>query len=199
MKFFLALLICNISFVSFAQVVPPFPAVCEQALHEAHLDWNGVREWERQVKKTALLPRLQMDLQRNVGNDINIDVGDSVSVSSSGVTVGPSQQQQTQKNNEDFNIEIKAVWFLDQLLYSKDRLEISQEARYLSEARQRVLNDVRKYYFQRENALKEIKLLRKSNANLSLVEIKELGVVEATAALDGMTGGWFSQQLKEEK
>lgn len=175
--------------------LPSVQEVSEKALHYARLDPTTIRDWQRKVRKAPLVPRLQFGFERNLKNNVNVNVEDSIAVNSSGITIGPTQSKQVQNADNDINIEVKAVWYLDQLLFSKDDLEISQETRELARERERLLSQVRQFYFKRERGLKELAILKKSRAPLSDIELKKLEIAEATSALDNLTGGWFSSTI----
>lgn len=175
---------------------PTLQQVADRALNYARLQPQNIRDWEKKARKSALLPRLQMGFERKNRNALDFNVEDSVSVSSGGIVVGPAESSQAQDILRDNDFEIKAVWYLDQLLFSKDHLEISQEARYLSAERERILTQVREAYFKRKYVLKEMEILRRSRAGRFKLELKELELAEAAAALDNLTGGWFSAQIR---
>lgn len=175
--------------------VPSVQDVADHALDYARLGTSTIRQWERKVRKAPLVPRLQFGFDRSLKNNVNLNVEDSVAVNSSGITIGPSQQKQVQNADNDLSFQFKAVWYLDQLLFSKDDLDISQEARELARERERLLAQVRQYYFKRERGLKELVILKKSHAPVSDIELKKLEIAEATAALDNLTGGWFSSAI----
>ncbi len=128
-----------------------------------------------------MLPRLQMGFERQLKNGVDVNLEDTIAVNSSGITIGPTQSKQIQNADSDLNFEVKAVWYLDQLLFSRDHLDISQEARYLALERERILAEVRKNYFQRERGLKILRLLEKQKAPSLEREIKELEIAEVTA------------------
>lgn len=175
---------------------PSFEETSRQALSYAHLEAHNIQNWQRNVRKAPLLPRLQLGFDRQMKNFVNIGVQDSVSVTTTGVAVGPPQQNQAQNFNDDYSLEVKAVWYLDQLLFSKDHLDISQESRELARERERILGQVRQFYFKRERGLKELELLAKSGAPAFDRELKALDVAESVSALDSLTGGWFGANLK---
>lgn len=177
--------------------VPPIREVFKEALKYAGLEAGNISRWERKARKAPLLPRLQFGFDRRFRNNLNIDVKDSVAVNSSGVTVGPTQQARELDSDSDLNFEIKAIWYLDQLLFSGEDLDISGEARMLSRERERLLTQVRKYYFLRGGEARELSQLKKTGASSSKRALKELEIAEITAALDALTGGWFGEQLGE--
>ncbi|OGQ06197.1 MAG: hypothetical protein A2W61_02465 [Deltaproteobacteria bacterium RIFCSPLOWO2_01_44_7] len=194
--FFLSLILLNANWAWASENrVPSVQEVAEQALGYARLGPSTIRQWERKVRKAPLVPRIQAGFERSLKNNVNLNVEDSVAVNSSGITIGPAQQKQVQNADSDFNFEVKAVWYLDQLLFSKDDLEISQEARELARERERLLSQVRQFYFKRERGLKELALLKKSRVLPTDIELKKLEIAEATAALDNLTGGWFSSAM----
>lgn len=178
---------------------PSLQEVCEQALKYAHLETKTIQGWEKNVRKAPFLPRFQIGFDRRVRSGVDINLEDSVAVNSSGVTVGPTQQRQVQNADSDLNFEVKAVWYLDQLLFSRDHLDISKEARYLNAERDRIFSQVRKYYFQRKRGLKTLALLKSKRASLLEREIKTLDVAETVSALDNLTGGWFSLRIQSGK
>ena len=176
--------------------IPTVQQVAEKAFHYARLNPENVRDWSKKARKAPYLPRLQFTFDRHLKNNINLNVADQVSVGSTGVTVGPPEQTQIQNADNDMNFEVKVVWFLDQLLYSKDDLEISAEARELAQERERILNQIRQNYFKRERLAQEVTLLKKSHAPNLEQNLKQIEMADATAVLDGLTGGWFSEQLQ---
>lgn len=176
---------------------PGIQAISDRALQYAHVEATTIRSWEKRVRKAALLPRLQFGYDRHLKDFVNVGLQDSVSVSSTGVAVGPPAQTQTQNSDSDNNFEVKAVWFLDQLLFSKDDLDISAETRALAHEREKILDEVRQHYFKRQRGMQAMEALKKSHAPSYELEAQSLVVAEATAALDGLTGGWFSAELGE--
>ena len=128
---------------------------------------------------------------------MNVDVQDSVAINSSGITVGPPQQQQVQNLDNNNNFEVKAVWYLDQLLFSQDDIGISAEARELARERERILGQVRQFYFKRERLVRETEALKKMGGASLEMDLKKLEMAEATAALDNLTGGWFGTTIGE--
>lgn len=175
---------------------PPIQEVFERALAHARLQTDAIKKWERKVRRAPLLPRLQFRFDRRLTNSVDVDVSDSVAVNSTGVTVGPTQQKEARDNDSDLTFEVKAVWFLDQLLFSQDDLGISAEARELAHERERILGQARKFYFLRERLLQELLQLRRARAGAGDIEEKNLQVAEAGAALDALTGGWFGERLR---
>lgn len=161
---------------------PPIQEVFRVAIRTAGLEGSRVDRWRSLARRAPLLPRLQVAFDRNLRNQVNLNVEDSVAVNSSGVTIGPQSSSQELDADSDLSVGVKAVWYLDQLLYSRDDLEISSESRAMAQDRERLLEQVRKIYFLREEKMKN---------HGSSIEVASL-----TAALDAYTDGWFSGEIE---
>lgn len=182
---------------------PDEPAVVEVqevALRYAHMEPHHLGDWREKVKKARWLPRLQVDYGRKVINDIDVDVTDSVYVGSSGVVVGPDEGTFSQNASADQSVGVRAIWRLDELVFNRDELLISAESRSLMRERQALLAEVNRQYFRRHQLRGEIALLRENRFPLKKGEdrrhqilLKEIEITEAAAALDALTGGWFSK------
>src|SRR4029453_512401 len=84
---------------------------------------------------------------------INNSIQDSVSVSSAGVTVGPSESNFHQDQDFDRGFDIRATWHLDELVFNRDALSISAENRYRSVIRSQTLEELHQAYFERKRLL----------------------------------------------
>lgn len=185
----------------------PAPAIAEvqyQALRYARLEASEISSWKRRVRLSALLPRLQVDYSRRVKNDVDIDINDSVYVGSNGVVVGPEEGSYSLNNNADQNVGVKAVWSFNEAIFNPDMLDVSAEARSLARERQAILAEVNRNYYERERIGGEISALEldldlgKGDAKIRHeIFMKKIAEKEAVAALDALTGGWFSRQLEE--
>lgn len=179
--------------------VPPVTAVQKIAIEHARLEASEVSSWRKRARLQALLPKLQVGYERRLRNYVNVDVTDTVYVGSGGVVQGPDDQ--TSQSNADIgqNVEVKAVWSFNEAIFNPDVLNVSAEARALSRDRQFILAEVNKNYFDRQRLKGEIKYLQaelKKNPRDSEIKkeifSKKVSFDEATAALDSLTGGWFT-------
>ncbi len=169
--------------------LPDIAEVQERILSYADLRAESLQDWRSRARKAPLLPRLQLGIDRDLRRNLNQNIDDSVSVTGNGVVVGPSSQQNLLQNNNQLTFSVKAIWSLDQLLSSQEDLAISQEARYLNQERQRLLQETTQNYFD----LKQL-LLRPSASSDN-----QLLVEEKIALLNGATGGWFMERLRGDK
>lgn len=178
--------------------IPSIEMVSQKALVYARLDPSTISGWRKNLRKAPILPRLQFSYERRIRDYVNVDIQDTVAVNSTGITVGPPQQQQVQNLDNNNNFEVKAVWYLDQLLFSHEDIDISAEARELARERERILGQVRQFYFKRERLGHEMAALKKMGEAGIEWELKQLELAETTAALNNLTGGWFGATLGEE-
>lgn len=182
---------------------PPITEVQRQAISHARLDPSEISTWKRRARVSALLPKLQVNYARRLKYNVDVSVNDSVYVGSGGTAVGPDQGGYTENQNSDNNIEVKAVWDFSEAVFNPDQLAVSEEARLLARERQAILSEVCRNYYERERLAGEIALLneeqkRKGKRDGLQREIfsKRIKFDEATAALDALTGGWFSNEAR---
>ncbi len=90
---------------------------------------------------------------------------------------------------------ISLSWDLGDFLYSRDQYQISVEARRLVELRQDVVEQATLYYFDRRTARIDM-ILNPPADSFSRVEML-LQIQQLDASLDALTGGYFTQTIKE--
>jgi hypothetical protein len=187
------------------------------ALTYHNMDAREVKRWKKRARLSALMPRFEVEYDRRVKNDVDIDIGNNVYVGSSGVTVGPDEGTYSQNANSDQNIGFKAVWYLNELIFNPDQIQISREARSMMRERQMLLAEVNKHYHERQRlkgvieAIEGGKLVpvesgkkkKKKKGEVVAVAgpkhrlfLARVRLDEETAALDALTGGWFSSQVR---
>lgn len=183
--------------------VPAIIEVQRMAIEHARLAPSEISNWKKRVRYAALLPKFQIDYGLKFYNEVNVNVNDNVYVGSTGSTVGPEEGTYQSNQNANTNIGVKAVWDFSQALFNPDQLAISEETRLLSRERQQILAEVNRNYYAREKAAGEIEFLNKelkadprSEKIRREIFAKRIEVDESAAALDALTGGWFSRQLK---
>lgn len=171
-------------------LLPSANIVGQKALEFARIRPQEISSWKKNVKLAALLPRLQLDYQRRVVNTVAVGLNDSVSVTSQGVSVGPTASDWNQNFDRNNNIEVKAIWYLDELVFNREALSVSAETRALINARTDILSGLMDDYHELGRlvaiyqAPKNEMTHQKGNV---LLDINRL-----VGRLDMHTGGWFS-------
>ena len=161
-------------------------------LRYAQLENQEIQHWKRKSRLSHALPRVMVGYDQKYANQINNTIQDSISVTSAGVTLGPPEASVHQDNNLNQGFEVKAYWDFNELLFSRDELNISAEARHRLIMRSEVLEELREAYFERKKLL-----LRTQHQNPGDYPILlQFKLEELNAKLDALTGGKFSASLQ---
>lgn len=158
-------------------------------LEYAGMDPRQIRNWEKKIRWSAALPRIQVGWESAFLNQNTNVIQDSVSVTSSGVTVGPESNRLDLDIQNNRNLEFTAVWALDELLFNREQLNISREARDLFFVRTRLLDELHQAYFD----LKSLLLQPISGRGSELPWA--LQVERKIEKLNSLTGGEFNRLL----
>jgi hypothetical protein len=174
-----------------ATQLPPLEDLEAAVLRYAGMQPQQIQDWEKKARWSAALPRIQVGWESNFLNQNTNVVQDTVSVTSSGVTVGPESNRLDLdiKNNRD--LEVTAVWALDELVFNRDQLNISREARDLFFVRTRLLEELHQTYFD----LKSL-LLQQESPHIPSSDFHwTLEVERKMEKLNSLTGGEFKRLL----
>jgi hypothetical protein len=171
--------------------LPPLEELEGIVLKRAGLDPAQIKSWQRGVKYSAALPRIQAGWESKFLNQNTTIIQDSISVTSSGVNVGPESNRVDADfgNNQDF--EVKAVWALDELLFNRNQLSISREARDLFFVRSKLIAELHENYFE----LKSLLLAGELQASQRQNPMWALEVERKIERLNSLTGGEFKEFL----
>ncbi len=183
-------------------LLPPVIEVHRQAVKHSRLDLAQIASWKKRSRLAALVPRLQVDFGKRVRNDIDIDIDDNVYVGSSGIIIGPEEGGYSNGHTSDLSIGVRAVWELGEVIFNPRALAVSAEARHVARERNLLLTDVNRHYFVVESFSDEMRLLndlmkaaKKPEKLMQKILQKRLACKESSAALDALTGGWWSHAI----
>jgi hypothetical protein len=171
---------------------PSVQEVQQEAVRYLGYDPSQMDGWDRKARHSAMLPRLQVGFQRDLKDTVSLTTRDNVSVSDGDVFVGPNENNFDQNFNQGTSFGVKALWYLDQLIFNRDILAVSAQKREWVRERSRVLQQVTEAYFTRRRLIAELKSKKDP---LPVREKKKLLLDQATAVIDAQTGGWFSQHI----
>jgi len=163
------------------------------ALRYTQLEIEEISRWKRKSRLSHALPRVMVGYEQKYANQINNTIQDSISVTSAGVTLGPPESSVHQDNNLNQGFEVKAYWDFNELLFSRDEINISVEARHRLIMRSEILEELRETYFERKKIL--LRNPEKNRGDYPL--LLQFKLEELNAKLDAMTGGKFSASLNE--
>jgi len=181
---------------------PSVQEVHQVALEYSHINAKDPADWKKRAKISALLPRIQIDYSNRLRNYVDVNVNDNVYVGSENVVIGPEEGSYKESADSSQVVGVKAVWSLNELIFSRDSLLVSREALNVMRERNALLETVNKHYFERKKLVNEIGRLSAMKVPRRLVEKKnqelfgrKIAMERETAAIDALTGGWFSRQL----
>jgi hypothetical protein len=98
-----------------------------------------------------------------------------------------------EEKGADLSYGMQLRWSLDRLIFDSNELKVSREAQRLAELREEVAHQVTRVYFERRR-LQVLSVIRPPRT-LRSAALRRLALERLTAALDALTGGWFSREL----
>ena len=167
--------------------LPPLEQLEKAALSHSGMNPEKITRWERNARRAVALPRLQIGYEQQAQNTNTAVIQDSISVTSSGITVGPESNRVDQDFGNDRGFEVKAVWALDELLFNRDELEISRESRDLLLVRSRLQDDLHQSYFELKAQLLRFSLDPETRED----PFEVLKAQQLMERLNSLTGGEF--------
>ncbi len=169
--------------------LPTLQNLEEIALRYAGLDPQRIADWEHDARWAPALPRLQVGWESNLINQNTTVIQDSVSVTSSGVNIGPASNRLDADFSNNQGMEVRALWELREVLFNPDQILISREARDLYVFRSRLREELQQAYFTLKETLQQLQNFPQAKRDPYL----QIKVEQAIAKLDSLTGGEFSK------
>ena len=175
---------------------PTFSEIAREALKRERLDIGEVQNWKKKIRKAPWLPTLSVGYDRALRETSAITISDNVSVSTSGVAVGPDEtdRDQTLVNGDTFRV--RAIWDLSEVVFHKSTLAVSQEGREISKGRTTLTDYLFKIYAERREAQAQYFLL-KGSGNPKKILFREK-VQALSEQLDLFTDDKFSGRWRNE-
>ncbi|NOZ86634.1 MAG: hypothetical protein GXP49_10260 [Deltaproteobacteria bacterium] len=163
-------------------------------------DANGIeparfKDLATRAGNAGWLPLLEIRVDRNLDGNKSGTRSRSVSVSSSGVYLGPDDETFVFQEGDDWRIRIRAVWELDRLVYDRDELKALDRELKTVEARNKLLKQALDLYFKWKNLIR--KLAQEEGAE-NRIHIHE-ALDKVTAMLDVLTLGRFSKAIGDRR
>lgn len=160
---------------------PTIGQVQREAMRYAEVEPDKIQRWRRQAAMKALLPTFSVDYDRDQDTYI-----------ASSVTTTGTRVFETEDPSSSWGFSID--WELGDLIWNDDQTSIDTRSRLLVQLRDDVLDEATRSYFERRRL--QLALLTSPPADPASQIEQELRLAELTAILDGLTGGWFSEQLE---
>jgi hypothetical protein len=173
--------------------LPPLARLEEAALKRAGMDPKIIQRWEKKSRLAPALPRVQFGFENKDIQQNTTIIQDSISVTSSGVAVGPESNRVDQDIGLDRGFEFKAVWALDELLFNRDELEVSREARDLLVIRRGLVEELHQNYFELKSHLLKLQI----DPAFAKDPFERIRTEQLMERIDSLTGGEFKRLLQE--
>lgn len=169
------------------------------AFEHAQLAKDPSRDWRKRARQAAALPTLSVSVDTGYLNRANFNVQDSISVTSSGVTVGPDSNNINQYATNQTMLTVKAVWSLPDTLFHRQTLAVERELRNRFNERSKISERVSALYYERLRLKSILMATRKQPTRYPIDRVALMTALQRmTGELNLMTGGWFGAQLKGE-
>ncbi len=165
------------------------------ALEYAHIDNGRMGNWYWRTRIAALAPEIDGQFTGQTTTDDDVQVRENLARNDDG-NLFPTSGYTSAKDDtqERETVRVGAKWDLSNVVFNRDELNVATTIAKQVQLRERILNTVTKIYFERRRLQVEIA----TGGSLPPAEAvdKKLRLDSLTADLDGLTGGWFSKQLK---
>jgi len=173
----------NVS-IDYFQGEPKISEVQKAAMKYAEVEPEKIINWRKQAARKALLPELSVGAGRNTTDLWHWEGGSTTK----------TDDDTLRKGNDSIDWDVALSWNLGELIWNEDQTSIDNRSRLMVQLRDDIMDEVNKAYFERIRLKEEINNLAIEDRKKRFE--KELRLLELTATLDSLTGGFFSQSAK---
>lgn len=170
---------------------PSFHEVMRAVFTEEQLEWGGLNRLNKKLKQAPWLPTLYVGYDRSLRKASAISINDNISVTGSGVTVGPEGNDFDSSFNTGDVVHVRAVWKLGEMIYHPETLNLYREKRALAQMHFQIIDQIDKIYAERRKLLTRY-FVQKSSSTEKRILFE--AVWHLTDKLDALTGKKFHHQ-----
>lgn len=164
---------------------PTVREVQKAALDYARAHPEVVDAWRLRSRVAAAVPEVETDFRVQLDDDRR-ELRDPDAARA--ITV-------IDEDDRGYRFGIGLDWKLDRLIFNREELSAVRESVRLANLRDRVLDEVTRRYYERRRLQVDLELSPPTDLGDRIR--KELRVQELTADIDALTGGFFSEKLKD--
>lgn len=173
---------------------PTAQQVQQAALVWANLHDNRVPGWYRQIRLSAMLPRVRVEGMHREHDRFQIDGTQNFDIDNNTFTPRDLRELRRDYEYTQFDARAWAQWELSELVWDADILRVSAESQRITRLRQELTSTITSLYFDRRQRQVELEL--EPPADLAGKLRAQLAIDQLTANIDALTGGWFVRQLE---
>ncbi len=162
---------------------PDIRSLQQAAIKYAEVSPEKISQWRKAATKKAFLPRINFGLDRNSTDLWHWEGGSTVL----------SNDDILRRGKDSLDWDISLAWDLSELFWNDAQVSIDVRSKLMVELRNDILDQLNKLYFERLRIKNELDNLAIEDQKKRFQ--KQLKLEELTAALDSLTGGYYSGQL----
>ncbi|MDJ0765154.1 MAG: hypothetical protein QNJ97_19395 [Myxococcota bacterium] len=161
---------------------PSLSELKQAALRYQDADLDTASRWRSAPNRAAMLPTVKVVFAHDLERDESLD------------RYQDEPDRWGADTDRDLGVQVWAQWRLDELIFNADEVRVWHALADRASRREAVLMSLVGYYFER----RKLQIKQMLEPPIDLVEQVELTlrITELTAALDALTGGYFSRAMK---
>ena len=162
---------------------PPFTELRKAAIDYADVNPDKIKNWQRESRLKALVPKVSMGWDTNTSNTYEI----YTSATRDYVTTGP--------NDIVSGMDMAVSWDLGGLIWSDDQTNIDVRSRLTTQLRNDILDDLRRAYYERKRL--QFDIMANPPKDIKSKFEKDARIQELTQNIDDLTGNYLSKNMKK--
>ena len=159
---------------------PTIAQVREVAIRYAEVHPHKIQAWRMQARLRALVPKFSFSGDTNLTDFRHWDAG--------------ANPDALQRGERDIDWSAGVSWEPADFIWSDDQTSIDVRSKLMVELRDDIVDEVTRTYFERRRL--QVALLTEPPKDQKTALDKALRIQELTALIDGLTGGYFSAQMR---
>ena len=163
---------------------PTYLELQKAAIRFADVSPEKIKNWYRQSRMRALLPKLSVGFD----NDSSTNYEIYTSATRDYIVSGPEDRSS--------GWDVSISWELGDLIWNDDQANIDVRSRLMVQLRNDILDDLRRIYYERRRL--QFELVTQPPKDMRARFEKEMRLEELTRAIDDLTGDYLSESIKRQ-
>ncbi|MBN2358461.1 MAG: helix-hairpin-helix domain-containing protein [Deltaproteobacteria bacterium] len=162
---------------------PTIREIQQAAIDYARAHPERIDSWRARAANRAFAPEIETRVTKDWDKTTRV------------MQVAGNPDQNATYDYDNWQLMVRGRWDLDRAVFDPEEPKVAREGIRLQRYRDDVLNEVTRRYYERRRLQLELDLAPPTEMGDRVR--KELRLQELTADIDALTGGYFSQKLKE--